>query len=271
MSVSSQTFEQIRLDEPAEHVLRITLDRDETLNAYTNRMCDELVAAVTAFERDDALRVLILTGEGRAFSSGGDILEDEVPAMAAVRQLPWVSVLREGVHRVVRTLFECPKPTVVAVNGAAVAGGLTFALACDFRIAGARARLGDTANQIGYLPDEGGAWLFPRHMGYSNALRMTLLSEVYDAERARELGLVNEVVPDDALEERSIAFAQQLAARAPLAVRLAKTAMRRSLTGTLSETLEELQIAGALVNDSADVQEGIRAFQDKREPKFEGR
>ena len=271
MSVSAQAFQQIRIDEPAPAVLRITLDRDETLNAYTNTMCDELVAAVSAFERDDRLRVLILTGEGRAFSSGGDILEGEVPAMAASRQLPWIAVLREGVHRVVSTLFHCTKPTVVAVNGAAVAGGLTLALACDFRIAGARARLGDTANQIGYLPDEGGAWLFPRHMGYSNALRMTLLSEVYDAVQAKELGLVNEVVGDEFLEQRSIEFATQLAARAPLAARLAKAAMRRSLTGTLGETLEELQIAGALVNDSADVQEGIRAFQEKRTPTFEGR
>src|SRR3954471_4167739 len=168
-------------------------------------------------------------------------------------------VMREGMHRVVRVLARLDKPVIAMVNGAAVAGGLTLALMCDFRVAGEGARLGDTSGRAGLLPDEGGAWLFPRFMGLDAAVRMTMLGEIYPAERARELGLVTEVVPDDQLRARTEELAGALAGRAPLAVRMAKKLMRRGLDLTLDQALGDAEFAVDVVNDSADVLEGVAA------------
>ena len=142
---------------------------------------------------------------------------------------------------------------------------------CDLRIAAASARLGDTSGRAGLLPDEGGAWLFPRIMGIAAATRMTLLAELYDAPAAQQLGLVSEVVPDERLRERTMQLTDELAARAPLAVRVAKRMMRRSLELTFEQSLGDAEFAVSIVNDSADVQEGVAAFLDKRAPVFRGR
>jgi 2-(1,2-epoxy-1,2-dihydrophenyl)acetyl-CoA isomerase len=172
---------------------------------------------------------------------------------------------------VVRALHGLEKPTVAMVNGVAVAGGLALALLCDLRVAGESARLGDTSGRVGLLPDEGGAWLYPRAMGLEAALRMTMLGEVYPAQRARELGLVGEVVPDDELLAHTTALARALAARAPLATRVAKKLMLRAATTTLDHALGDAELAVDVVNDSADVAEGVAAFAQKRPPRFEGR
>jgi len=269
--MTSAEYHDIVCDHPAKHVLRITLNRPVALNAYTTRLAQELAAAVEAYQRDDDLRVLILTGAGRAFCAGGDILEPEVNAKAAARQLGWAAVLREGFHRAILALFESAKPTIAAINGPAVAGGLALAMACDFRVAATSARLGDTSGNIGYLPDEGGAWFFPRVIGYPAALAMTLLGEVYPADRALELGLVGEVVPDAELEARTLDLAARMAARAPLSVRLAKHLLRQGLGTSLATALEEAQLMGGLINDSEDGKEGVRAFREKRRPEFLGR
>jgi enoyl-CoA hydratase/carnithine racemase len=157
------------------------------------------------------------------------------------------------------------------INGPAVAGGLALACACDFRIAADTAKLGDTSGKFGLLPDEGGAWLFPRAMGLDRALKMTMLAEVYDAKTARDLGLVTEVVADGELASRTLAFARALAAKAPLAVRLAKAMMMRGLTTTLDQSLGDASYSVMIANPTQDVREGVKAFFEKREPKFEGR
>jgi enoyl-CoA hydratase/carnithine racemase len=152
-----------------------------------------------------------------------------------------------------------------------VAGGLALALACDFRLAAASARLGDTSNKVGLLPDEGGAWLFPRAMGQDRALKMVLLSEIYAAAEAERLGLVTETVADEALEARTLEFAAALAGRAPLAVRLSKMMIARAATLSLEESQGDAQMAVMITNPSQDVREGVRAFFEKRAPRFEGR
>jgi enoyl-CoA hydratase/carnithine racemase len=152
-----------------------------------------------------------------------------------------------------------------------VAGGLALALGCDLRIAAASARLGDTSNKAGLLPDEGGAWLFPRIMGLDRALRMTWLHEVYDAATAQDLGLVTEVVEDDALEARTLELCETLAAKAPLAVRLTKMMMAKAMETQLESSLVDAQMAVMVTNPSADVREGVAAFRERRAPRFEGR
>jgi enoyl-CoA hydratase/carnithine racemase len=265
-------YQDIRVDDPAPAVVRITLAREKQLNAYSMRMCRELLTALQAFDRDDAARVLVLTGAGRAFCAGGDVSGADPEHDAYMQlQLSHAREMRDGMQRVVLELTRLDKPTLAMINGPAVAGGLALALACDFRIAAASARLGDTSGKFGLLPDEGGAWLFPRAMGLDRALKMTLLSEVYDAETAQRLGLVTETVADAELEPRTLAFASALAARAPLAVRLAKSMMRRSFELSLEQSQGDAALSVMISNPTQDVREGVRAFREKRAPKFEGR
>jgi enoyl-CoA hydratase/carnithine racemase len=262
------------IDEPAPGVARITLNRASHLNAYSFAMTQELQAALDAYRDDDSKRCLILTGAGtKAFCAGGDISGDDPDHSAKVAAQPMGHgrEMREGMQAVVLRLRRLDKPSIAAIQGYAVAGGLALALACDFRIAGTNARLGDTSGKIGLLPDEGGAWLFPHFMGLDRALKMTLLSEVYGAEEAMALGLVTEVVPDEDLESRALALAAALAAKAPLAVRLAKMMMHKAAETTLEASMTDAQVAVMVANPSQDVREGLKAFREKRPPRFKGR
>lgn len=262
----------ILIDYPAEAVTRVTLNRPEQMNAYSTALCEDLVAAVEAYLRDDSQRVMILTGAGRGFCSGGDISgADDAHADLMASQLSHGREMRDGMHRVVLALHRLDKPVIAMINGPAVAGGLTLALACDFRIASDRARLGDTSGRFGLLPDEGGAWLFPRAMGLDRALKMTLLAETYDAATAKELGLVTEVVPHAELEAETLRLASALAAQAPLAVRLAKAMMTRGLDQPLEKSLGDAALSVMVSNPSSDVKEGVKAFFEKRPPRFQGK
>ena len=161
--------------------------------------------------------------------------------------------------------------TIAAVNGAAVAGGLTLALSCDFRIAAESARLGDTSLKFALIPDEGGAYLFPKFMGLERALKMSLFSEVYKASEAKELGLVTEVVSDAELMPTARKWAERLADGPPIAIRITKRMMYKQQTMNLENALEDAALSTIATNDTADVKEGIAAFHEKRKPNFEGR
>lgn len=268
----AREFFDIRFDQPEPMIARITLARAKQMNAYTTRLCEEMVVAIERYLRDDSARVLIITGEGRGFCAGGDVSgADEAHHELMQAQLSHAREMRDGMHRVILALHRLDKPTIAMINGPAVAGGLALALSCDFRIAADTAKLGDTSGKFGLLPDEGGAWLFPRAMGLDRALRMTMLSEVYDARRAMDLGLVTGVVAAAELEARTMAFARDLAARAPLAVRLAKAMMIRGQTQSLEHSLGDAALSVMISNPSADVREGVKAFFEKRAPTFEGR
>jgi len=271
---ASTPHKTIVCDIPRLGVGRIMLNRPEKMNAYTFVMTQELQSAIVAFRDDDDLRVLMVTGAGtRAFCTGGDIsgADAEHGRKVAAQPMGRGREMREGMQAVVLALRNLDKPSVAMIRGYAVAGGLALAMGCDFRFAGRSARLGDTSGKVGLLPDEGGAWLFPRAMGLDKALRMTLLSEIYDAPKAEALGLVTEVVEDGTLEDATLAFAEALAARAPLAVRLTKMMMARSAGLSLEESVADAQMAVMIANPSADVREGLKAFFEKRAPKFEGR
>ncbi|WGX96072.1 enoyl-CoA hydratase/isomerase family protein [Nocardioides sp. L-11A] len=249
----------------------VILNRPEVLNAYDTALCRGLAAAVLDYQRSDEERVMVLAGAGRAFCVGGDVRSEAEAIEGEERQLGHGMVMREGMHAVNRLLHALDKPVVALVHGHAVAGGLSLALLCDFRIAAESAKLGDTSGRVGLLPDEGGAWLFPRAMGHDAALRMTLLGEVYDAREALRLGLVTEVVPDDRLQERGAELAALLAAKAPLAVRMAKRMMRRARQQSFEEALVDAEYAVEVVNHSDDVRKGVEAFVARRPAHFTGR
>ena len=265
-------YRDILFETPEPRIAQITLNRPGHMNAYTGAMCDDLVAALAHYVEDDELRCLVITGAGRGFCSGGDISgEDPDRPDYKNKQLGYGHEMRVGMHRVIAALHRIDKPAIAMINGPAVAGGLTLALACDFRIAADTAKLGDTSGKFALLPDEGGAWFFPRMMGLDRALRMTMLHEVYLAPEALKLGLVTEVVPAADLKTRTFDFALAIAKKAPLAVRLAKSMMRHGLNATLDHSLNDAAFAVMIANPSEDVREGVAAFFAKREPDFKGR
>jgi 2-(1,2-epoxy-1,2-dihydrophenyl)acetyl-CoA isomerase len=266
------SYRDILFETPEPSVAFVTLNRPDRMNAYTGAMCDDLVAALDHYVEDDGLLCLVITGAGRGFCSGGDVSgSDPDRPDYRTKQMGYGHEMRVGMHRVVTALHRIDKPVIAMINGPAVAGGLTLALACDFRIAADTAKLGDTSGKFGLLPDEGGAWFFPRMMGLDRALKMTLLSEVYSANEALELGLVTEVTSAGELKKRTLDFARTIAAKAPLAVRLAKSMMRHGLNASLEHSLNDAALAVMIANPSEDVREGVTAFFEKRSPQFKGR
>lgn len=254
------------------HIATVTMNRPAKRNAYSETMVHEIVEALSDARDDDEIRVVILTGAGKGFCAGGDISRDfQYPARYRGHRLESMLEMRENMHLLIRFLDRFDKPMIAAVNGAAVAGGLTLALACDFRIAAESAKLGDTSLKFGLLPDEGGAYFFPRVMGLDKALKMSLLAEVYTAEQALTLGLVTEVVADAELMPRARAFAAQLAEGPPIAIRIAKRMMYKQRSMSLDNALEDAAMATLVTNYTDDVKEGTAAFHEKRKPNFRGR
>ncbi|MFT6509220.1 MAG: enoyl-CoA hydratase/carnithine racemase [Parvibaculaceae bacterium] len=265
-------FSDIKYQANEDHIAWLTLNRPAQMNAYSSLMTREIVAALDAYLQDDTQRVLVLTGEGRGFCAGGDISGSDPDHKALMAsQLSHGREMRDGMHRVIQALHALDKPVIAMINGAAVAGGLTLALACDFRIASNTAKLGDTSGRFGLLPDEGGAWYFPRAMGMENALKMTLFAETYSGDDAVALGLASQSVPHEQLLSVTQEFAQRLAAQSPLAVRLAKKIMVRGQTQSLDQSLGDAALSVMVANPSEDVKEGIRAFFGKRAPNFTGK
>ncbi len=253
-------------------VALITLNRPDKLNAYSEIMVHEMLEALSDSRDDDQVRAVIITGAGRGFCSGGDISTDfQYPARYRGHRLESMLEMRENFHQLVKFLWRFDKPTVAAINGPAVAGGLTLALCCDFRIAGESAKLGDTSLKFALIPDEGGAWLFPRFMGIQNALRMSLFSEVYPAQKAKELGLVIEVVPDAELMDAARQWAGRLADGPPIAIRITKRMMYKQMNMDLDNALEDAALGTLVTNYCEDVKEGTAAFHEKRKPDFKGK
>jgi len=254
------------------YIATLTLNRPKKLNAYSETMVHEILAALADARDDDEIRAVIITGTGRGFCSGGDIGRDfQYPARYRGHRMESMLEMRENMHELVKFLQRFDKPTIAAVNGAAVAGGLTLALSCDFRIAAESARLGDTSLKFALIPDEGGAYLFPRFLGLEKALRMSLFSEVYPARQALGLGLVTEVVADDELMTRAREWAERLAAGPPIAIRITKRMMYKQLTMSLDNALEDAALGTMVANYTEDVKEGTAAFHEKRPPKFKGK
>jgi len=267
--MSSYTAIEASTDQPMVRVIK--LNRPGQMNAYSMTMCDELCAELDAYLKDDELRALVLTGQGRAFCSGGDVSgADEQHSHLMEQQLSHAREMRDGMQRVIRKLQHLDKPAIAAINGPAVAGGLALALACDIRIAERSAKLGDTSGRFALLPDEGGAWLFPRAMGLDRALRMTMLAETYAAEDAMALGLVTEVVDDGRAFDEALRLAARIADQSPLAVRLAKAMMKNGMELTLEQSQREAALSVMVSNPSSDVAEGVRAFFKKDKPRFTG-
>ena len=256
------TFEHLRFD-LQDGVAVITIDRQEALNALDQDVLAELALAFDVAETDAEVRALVVTGAGRAFVAGADIAE--------LQRLSDAFAGREAAlmgQEVMNSLAAMPFPTIAAVNGFALGGGLELALAADLRVAAPGARLGLPEVGLGLIPGYGGTQRLPRLIGKGRALDLIFTGRHVDAEEALRIGLVDRVA-DDALQA-ALDLARQAARNAPVALGLAKEAVVRGLDVTLSEGLEiEADLFG-LVTTTADMREGTSAFLSKREPDFHG-
>jgi enoyl-CoA hydratase/carnithine racemase len=249
-----------------EGIATITLNRPQAMNARSVRMQVELLAAYTAVYQDPAVRVVILTGAGdRAFCAGRDLKEvAAVPSLVEDRR-------RRAEPRDTEVLGRLDKPTVAAINGYALGGGLEMALACDIRIAAEGAQLGLTEVRRGQIPGSGGTQRLPRLIGRGPAMELLLTGAMIDAEHAQRLGIVSRVVPRAELAATAEELARTIAARAPIAVRYVKEAVNKGLDLSLAQGLQLEADLSILLQTTEDYLEGARAFVEKREPDFQGR
>ena len=259
------SYEHIRV-EREDGIGTLILNRPDKLNAFAGTMRREVADALDELEDDDAVRVIVLTGAGRAFCAGADI--GYMSELIAARDEAAMAALVEAGRRVVLTMRASAKPVIGSINGPAAGGGANLALACDLRIASDRASLGQTFNRIGLHPDWGGTYFLPRLVGPAKTLELFWLAEMVDAAEGLRLGLFNRVVPHDTLGTETRALAAALAAKPPLAIAMAKRAVYASLERSLPEMLDYELDAQLRCFRSGDAVEGITAFLEKRRPAF---
>jgi 2-(1,2-epoxy-1,2-dihydrophenyl)acetyl-CoA isomerase len=232
-------------------------------------MRGEICDAVRAMADDLTVRVLVITGAGRAFCAGADI--GYMRELMRRRDAAAFAALVEAGRQVVTTIRATAKPVIASVNGPAAGGGANLALACDIRIASDRASLGQTFNRIGLHPDWGGTYFLPRLVGPARALELVFTGDMVGAEEGLRIGLFNRVVPHDRLADETAGFARFLAAKPPVALALAKRAIYDAEDADLSAMLDrELENQLTCFN-TEDAEEGLAAFLEKRTPTYHGR
>ena len=255
------------------HVVTLTLDMPDTRNALTDPdLRDALVGACAEIDADLEVRCAILTGAGRAFSSGGNLkhMADGVGMFggttAEVRD-----GYRAGIQQVARALWRCEVPMIAAVNGPAYGAGCDTACYCDIRIASTRATFAENFVAVGIIPGDGGAWLLPRQLGLARAAEMTFTADPIDADTALAWGLVTRVVEPEELLPEAHRLAARIARNPPRQLRMAKRLLRQGLDTTLDQTLEASASLQAICHGTEDHAEAVAALLERREPTFTGR
>jgi enoyl-CoA hydratase/carnithine racemase len=254
-------------------ILTITLNLPEKRNPISDTdMVDALCVAMEAADRDINVRCVILTGAGSAFSSGGDVKQMKADA-GSLRSSKAVETRRNykfGIQRLPLLFQALEVPIVAAVNGPAIGAGLDLATMCDVRVAAESAKFAESFVKLGIIPGDGGAWLLPRIVGFSRATELALTGEMIDAAEALRIGLVSHVVADADLMAKAKEIAGKIAANPPHAVRMTKRLLREGQTAELKNILELSAAMQALAHNTADNDEAIHAFIEKRKPEFKG-
>lgn len=260
------------LTERLDAVLTVTLNQPERRNPISDQaMVDALVAVMQEADADIGVRVVILTGAGTVFSSGGDL--KQMKSGAGLRAgLPAQTRrnYKTGIQRLPLMFQALEVPVIAAINGPAIGAGLDLATMCDIRIAAESARFAESFVKLGIVPGDGGAWLLPRIVGFSRATELALTGEMFDAATALAYGLVSHVVPDDQLMARAHEIAGKIAANPPHAVRMTKRLLREGQMSTLANILEMSAAMQSLAHATRDNDEAIDAFIEKRAPVFRG-
>lgn len=251
----------------------------ERLNGMTAALKRDLIECITQAQMDDAVRVLVFTGRGKAFCAGDDLKGyrdgklDGQPLTApihpghhhALGTYNGLRAISQALNTAIRNL---DKITIAALNGVAIQTGLSLALSCDFRIAAEPARLGSATLRFGLLPDEGGHYLLVQQLGLSRALEFVLRRKIVDAKEAHALGLVNEVVPASDLEATAMAWATEMAQAPQVALRMLKRSLYNAAEQSWAHSLEDIAARTAITDHHPDAREGVASFREKRPPKF---
>jgi 2-(1,2-epoxy-1,2-dihydrophenyl)acetyl-CoA isomerase len=268
---------EVALHDPG--IALITFNQPERLNGMTQPLKRDLVEALLQAQMDPAVRVVVFTGSGRAFSAGDDIsghYRESTGGEALVPEIPPGHGDAIGTYDGLRTLSQpinvavrnLDKLSIAAINGFAIQTGLSLALACDFRVASTDARLGSATLRFGFLPDEGGQFLLVQLMGVAKTMDFLMRKRIVSAAEALELGLVHEVVEPGTLLDRALALARELADGPQVAMRLLKRSIYNAAEMTFAHALDDIASKTAISDHHPDAREGALAFREKRPAKF---
>ncbi len=250
-------------------IATIKLNRPDKLNAFGGPMREEILDALAKITVNDTVRVVVVTGEGRGFSAGGDI--DHLKKLREAKDEDgFRQVLSHG-QRITKMMRSLPKPVIAAINGPCAGAGFSFALGCDIRIASDAATFGASFARIGLHPDWGGSWFLPKLVGSANACELIFTGSMISAREAERIGLVNRTVPHDELMTTVSELAATMAKSAPQVLRLAKESIYRSLSSDLDTAFARETEVQTQCFYSEDFLEGLTAFKEKRKPQFKGR
>jgi len=259
----------------------ITFNQPDRLNGMTQGLKRDLVEILTEAQMDDAVRVIVITGSGKAFSAGDDISGRPLGGDGARALVPDIgrghtdpigtySALRSISQRLNWTVRELDKLTIAAINGFAIQTGMSLALSCDFRIASEDARIGSGTLRFGLMPDEGGQYLLVQLLGVAKAIDFLMRNRIVSAKEALDLGLVNEVVPSDQLLDRALELARELAEGPQVAMRMLKRSIYNAAEMSFAGALDDIAAKTAVTDHHPDAREGIAAFREKRKARFNG-
>jgi 2-(1,2-epoxy-1,2-dihydrophenyl)acetyl-CoA isomerase len=268
---------EVAIHDPGIAVM--TFNQPERLNGMTHHLKRDLVETLLQAQMDDAVRVVVFTGSGRAFSAGDDISGRPVGdgrAHALVPDIPPGHHNATGTYNGLRAFSQplnmavrnLDKLTIAAINGVAIQSGFSLALACDFRIASIEARLGSATLRFGLLPDEGGQFLLVQLMGVAKTMDFLMRKRIVSAAEAFALGLVHEVVSPDKLMTQAMDCARELANGPQVAMRMLKRSLYNAAELTFAQALDEIASKTAMTDHHPDAREGLKAFQEKRTPRF---
>ena len=252
-----------------EAIRTITLNRPDVLNAFNDDMLSALGKAVLEADKDKSVRCLVITGAGRAFSSGQDLAE-VADRYKSDEPIELGTHLRKHYNRIVTKLRTMEKPIIASVNGVAAGAGCSLALACDIRIAAESASFIQAFIHVGLVPDSGATFMLPRLIGLSRAMEMACTGRKIKAEEALRIGLVNQIVPNDELSAATNGLASKFASLPPRGIGLTKRALNASLENDLATQLEYEAMMQTTAGRTKDHREGVTAFIEKRTPHFIG-
>lgn len=261
--------------DPESHIARLILNRPERRNAFNDLMMDELGDAIEDVEADDSIRVLILTGEGRAFSAGGDLESlkgGKEPGGWVSENVDDIRRSFKRVQRFILALQRMEKPVIAMINGAAVGAGFDLACVCDIRIGSPQARFMVAYVRIGLFPGFGGTWLYTRALGsLGKAAELLFTGDFLEAEEAYRMGFLQKLVPEEELEAATMEMARKIANGPPIAIRLSKLMLYKGLEFDLETAMKMAAAAETITLTSRDHAEGTAAFRESRQPNYEGR
>lgn len=245
----------------------LTLNRPETLNSFTTDFVHEINDSICRAADDDAVRVLLLTGEGRGFTSGGNL--QELAAMNLDRQRAIYDV--DSTADMVRLLYNVRKPVIAAINGPAYGAGIALAMACDILLASDQAQFGFSFTGLGFCPDSGTSWFLTQRVGYNKACEILFSAKTLKADELLQLGLVNAVVPQEELIPTAQKIAGKIAKGPALALMLQKRVLRNAVTTTFEQNRDYEAISQIFASQTDDCREGLTAALERRRPEFHGK